>query len=730
MQLAIAALLFVTFGSLTFILRGTIQTTQASITTTLVTSTANQYAAEVDKQVEENLNVIRSAGKMFLSVAEMNPSIQKTVLAALASTLIRQSISIDSLYLFVRSEYYTGFNSDETWIFYQKAGDYVYETIPQGKLSNLSWYTSINAQNQETVSEMHDSYNGGKQIITLAVPLLNKEARQTGFLAIDIDLYSLNAVIAKARPMEKGYAVLFTKSGSILAHGDDQGTIYKTGTAEVIKRAEDISVEQRKPDFESQRWKASGWEPLIKQLASGQSYSVNLVSAEDNSHWKAGIAPFRIGDSYSVWAVGIFLPESILARDFSEFIKLLMIIAGLSFVISMLLIIFLSRSLLKPIALFSNAFFSISQGEADLTQKIMLRGNNEIAALAETFNNFLEKLRTLVSQIKTTAHGGYTAGSGIYEQSTRTSSAINGAKTSFDITKTTFNELRAVLAEFMQTVTNIEKSSRSLNEKLASQMQQSDTALHNIDSTIKNMAQLAKVALEKKKVSDTLNSNASASIHIVEQLVNGVKEIASDAEKIRSFNELINDIAERTNLLAMNAAIEAAHAGDKGKGFAVVADEIRKLAEEAGKNASLIQTEISGILTRIEHSIADSNTASESMHTLATGTAEMAEAMNSMIGSVRQSAQQTGSISEVFETLKISTSESMQNVTEISQNSEKLLEQNLKNEELIQNTLAVLDDFIKTTASIIDSLAVISSLGKQNMEALTNLENEVSRFTV
>lgn len=730
-QLAIAVLLLVTFSTIAIILHSTIKRTELVITSNLVTSLANQYAAEIDKQIEENLNVIRSTARMFSSITDMKPEDQKNLLMAFSKTIVSQSISIDTLYVIINAEYWSGFDRDEAWAYFDKAGNIIDETVAQTTVESFSWYVPIKNQNQETVSDMHSSYNNEKLVITLAVPIQNQKAQQIGILAVDIDVFALNTIIIKARPMGKGYAVLFTKTGTILAHGDSNKTIYQAQNAltETTLKPGDILVEQRTIEYESERWE-TGWHELNEQLSIGQPYTGRLQSALNNSLWKAGIAPFRIGDSYTIWAIGIFLPEALITKDFNNFITVLLSIAAASFFMSMLIIIAMSKSFLRPLTLFSKAFISISEGDADLTRTIHITGKSEITQLADSFNDFLVKLQTLVTQIKETAHTGYSIGSNIYEHSSNTSEVLTKAQSDLNTTKRKLDELKNLLERFTDTINNISKNSESLNNKLAKQSHDSETAMDTIDSTIKNMAQLAKVALDKKKVSDSLNTNASEAIKIVEQLITSVREIALDAEKIKSFNELINDIAERTNLLAMNAAIEAAHAGDKGKGFAVVADEIRKLAEEAGKNAALIQTEISGILARIENAITDSAQATTSMHALAKGTAEMADAMNSMIGSVRQSAQQTGSISAVFETLKIATQESIHVVSEIAQNSERLLSENENNQTLIMEMITVLNDFIQTSQIIITSIVAIEQLGKDNMDALTNLEQEVSKFKI
>ncbi|HQG40184.1 MAG TPA: hypothetical protein PLV76_04780, partial [Spirochaetales bacterium] len=152
-QIAIAILLLVTFTTITVILHSTIKRTEQVITSNLVISLANQYAAEIDKHIEENLNVIRSTARMFAAVTSMKPSEQKSILLGFSQAMVNQNITIDTLYLSINSEYYSGFTSNEAWACYEKDGKSIQESIDEDTLNTFPWYTTIKSQNQETVSQ-------------------------------------------------------------------------------------------------------------------------------------------------------------------------------------------------------------------------------------------------------------------------------------------------------------------------------------------------------------------------------------------------------------------------------------------------------------------------------------------------------------------------------------------------------------------------------------------------
>lgn len=223
----------------------------------------------------------------------------------------------------------------------------------------------------------------------------------------------------------------------------------------------------------------------------------------------------------------------------------------------------ISRSI-KPLARVRNAITEISTGNADLTKRIPISSNDEIGAVVQGFNQFTEKLQGIVSGIKLSKDSLAFVGSRMNMNAEQTADNINNVYASI---------------EDMQNII----------------LTQNDSVEHTA-STIKQIA--ANIAeLERKQ-----------------ELVNSkIQEIADQSKTLQGANRVIATIAARTNLLAINAAIEASHAGEVGRGFNVVAEEIRKLAENSAKESGKITEEIQQIMASVSDVV---DSASESMAAL------------------------------------------------------------------------------------------------------------------
>jgi methyl-accepting chemotaxis protein len=222
---------------------------------------------------------------------------------------------------------------------------------------------------------------------------------------------------------------------------------------------------------------------------------------------------------------------------------------------------FIGRSIVNPIKNTVSALQDIAEGEGDLTKRIAVNGKDEIAQLANAFNQFSEKIRAIIIEITAAANQLSGESQSLSDTTIESSNSISRQRSEIEQVATAMNEMTATVQEV----------ARSASEAAAS-AQQADT------QTIQGKT----IVLDSVSAIEVLASE-------VERAASVINEVETDSEQIGSVLDVIRGIAEQTNLLALNAAIEAARAGEQGRGFAVVADEVRTLASRTQESTQEIQ---------------------------------------------------------------------------------------------------------------------------------------------
>ncbi|MCP4865721.1 MAG: methyl-accepting chemotaxis protein [Pseudomonadota bacterium] len=258
---------------------------------------------------------------------------------------------------------------------------------------------------------------------------------------------------------------------------------------------------------------------------------------------------------------------------------LLLIVLVIVLIVSALSIMYGPRLVTDRLNTLIDVMRDISQGDGDLRSRLNSSGKDELATLAKTFNRFMENLQELIVMIQQDTENLKSAAANLNDASNTVKSASHKQNENLDQIATAVNELSHVVAD---TASN----SQGAMEKVKVASEISTSSRQVVNDSVKNVSNL----------SDSI-SNAN----------DVISSLAKESQNIIAVLDVIRGIAEQTNLLALNAAIEAARAGEQGRGFAVVADEVRTLASRTQQSTE----NINEMLGRLEHSVNDAVNAIE-----------------------------------------------------------------------------------------------------------------------
>ncbi|ULQ59135.1 methyl-accepting chemotaxis protein [Brucepastera parasyntrophica] len=552
------------------------------------------------------------------------------------------------------------------------------------------------------------SRNTGEPAIILAQAVYYPDGRIRAILGFEMSLEQISKSIDEINVGDQTYGWVIDSSGLVIAAQDPD-----------IRMK--LNINTADEDFGY-----TGLSELSKTALTELMSEGSFIRPDGK---KYSLFTTEVSEVYN-WHLSIAVSDAEVNKPVNDLNKMLFFIMAGALVVFLIIAMVIGNWIAEPIKKVGAHFRELAEGEADLTKRLDIKRNDEIGKLVTDFNEFLAKLAGIIAEMKGAQDQIMASSQQLTTEAQGATGEITRISDLVDIIQERLQRQNADIENSSAAVKQTSNGITRLDELITDQSASVTEASASIEEMVGNIGSVSastdRIATEFK----LLLASSDQGLAVQNAAGVSIAQIAEQSESLLEANEIIGSIASQTNLLAMNAAIEAAHAGDAGKGFSVVADEIRRLAETSAEQTRTIGTKLQSIRETIETIVKASTESEKAFEDLSgkIGTTDMlvTEVKAAMIEQ-REGSEQ---ILEAIKSMNDITSKVRASSGEMSSGNEVIVSAMEKLSDAARGIFESSKDIGTAITSVEGMAQEITTITSQNEQLVERMEGTIGRFKV